>query len=218
MKIIYNLFNMKNKLIIVAGSSGSGKSTISKTILENFGAGVAQIVCLDRFYLKDKTKLPKVAGTQHANYDHPDAFDWPLARKCIKSLLNGKPTEFPVYNYLTQNRAKKGQIIKPSDIVILEGTLPLYDQELIEMANLKIYVDTSLDECFIRRLLRDQEERGRSIKSVIKQWKEAVKPMYELYVEPSKKHADLILPWEKININGLEFLTSAIYKLYDKKE
>ena len=75
MKIIYNLFNMKNKLIIVAGSSGSGKSTISKTILENFGADVAQIICLDRFYLKDKIKLPKVVGTQHANYDHPDAFD-----------------------------------------------------------------------------------------------------------------------------------------------
>jgi len=205
---------MKNKLIIVAGCSGSGKSTVSKTILANFNPGDAQIICLDRFYKKSKTEMPKVGKNGPCNYDHPDAFDWTLLRKCLINLLKGKVTSLPVYDYQVQARKKEGEVFKPSKIIILEGILPLYDDRVTELASLKVYVDTPLDECFIRRLLRDQDERGRSIKSIVKQWQEAVRPMYNAYVEPLKNQADLILPWDRININGLEFLTTAIRETF----
>jgi len=201
---------MKNKLVIVAGSSGSGKSTIAKTILESVKAGNAQIICLDRFYLKDKKSMPKVESSDAINYDHPDSFEWKLVIKCLKELLENKSTILPSYDYVVQARKTKGDKIKPTKLIILEGTLPLVNNELRKLADLKIYVDTPLDECFIRRLQRDNVERGRSVKSVIKQWKEAVKPMYVQYVEPSKVHADLVLPWEKVNISGIEVLTRAI--------
>lgn len=204
---------MKNKLIIVAGCSGSGKTTVAKTILENFEAGEAQILCIDRYYLKDKSHMPRTSSGK-INYDHPDAFDWTLLRKDIKSLLSNKPTVCPVYDYQIQQRSKKGDLIKPSKYIILEGIMPLYDRQLNSLAELKIFVDTPLDECFIRRLMRDQEERGRSINSIAKQWQDAVRPMYLDYVEPTKRYADIILPWEKINMTGLDVLTNAIKNLW----
>jgi len=208
---------MKNKLIIVAGCSGSGKSTVSKTILENFNPGDAQIICLDRFYKKTKNEMPKVRKNGPVNYDHPDAFDWSLLYKCLTNLLNNRVTTLPVYDYQIQTRLKEGEVFKPSKVIILEGILPLYDKRVNDLASLKVYVDTPLDECFIRRLLRDQGERGRSINSIVKQWQEAVRPMYNAYVEPLKNLADLILPWDRININGLEFLTTAIKETFKSK-
>lgn len=201
---------MKNKLIIVAGCSGSGKTTIANSILKNFKVGVAQIISLDSFYLANSTKIPKLHNSTTINFDHPRAFDWELLIQCLKKLLNGQKTNIPQYNYELSMREKKWKNVNPTKVIILEGILPLINQKLFELATLKIFVDTPLDECFIRRLTRDQIERGRSIKSIIKQWQESVRPMYNQYVEPTKMNADLILPWHKINIVGLDNLTKIV--------
>lgn len=201
---------MKNKLIIVAGCSGSGKTTIAKKIFDSFKPGWAQIICLDRFYLKDKNKIPKLNKKGDINFDHPLAFDWQLVTKSLTNLLNNKSATIPVYNYKISDREKQGIIVKPTKFIILEGIMPLFDNKISSLAVLKVFVDTPLDECFIRRLLRDKNERGRSIQSIVNQWLESVRPMYIQYVEPTKAKADLILPWHKLNVNGLKYLTAAI--------
>lgn len=201
---------MKNKLIIVAGCSGSGKSTISNEIKNSFKKNDAQILCMDRFYKVDAQHMPKIKKTGNPNFDHPNSFDWPLLKKCLKDLLNGKQTKVPVYDYKIHKRKKTYELIKPTKILIFEGFLALYDDKINNLAELKIYVDTSMDECFIRRLHRDQEERKRSIESIVIQWTESVKPMYDMYVKPRRWVADFLLPWDKRNDNGIKYLIAAI--------
>ena len=205
---------MKNKLIVVAGCSGSGKTTIAKKILDSFKPGYAQIICLDRFYLKDKNKIPKLNEKGDINFDHPLAFDWHLVIKSIRNLLNDKSTMIPTYNYKISNREKHGQLVKPTRFIILEGIMPLFDNKISSLAVLKVFVDAPLDECFIRRLLRDMNERGRSIQAIVNQWLGSVRPMYTQYVEPTKTKADLILPWHKLNVNGLKHLIEAIRHIH----
>lgn len=205
---------MKNKLILVAGCSGSGKTTVSSQIKNSFKKGQAQIICLDRFYKANRdNKFPKVRATNDYNFDHPNAFDWKLVRKCIKDLLNNKATEIPRYNYYVSKREKKGEIVKPTKIIILEGTLPLYDEELREMASFKLFVKTPLDFCLIRRIERDQKTRGRSLESILKRWQTAVSPMYTQFVYPTKNIADLIIPWITINTEGLKVILPALQNL-----
>lgn len=205
---------MKNNLIIVAGCSGSGKTTVAGKILKSYDKGIAQIICLDRFYRDDRTKsFPLVESTGKFNFDHPDSLDWKLLYKCLLNLLKGKPTEIPNYNYFISRREKVGEKIKPTKVIILEGTLPLYDKKIADLASLKLFVKTPLDICLIRRMKRDQATRGRSIDSIVEQWQTAVRPMYEKYVYPSKNHADLILPWQKVNEEGLSIILQAIEKL-----
>lgn len=201
---------MKNKLIIVAGCSGSGKTTVSKKIKNSFKRNEAQIICMDRFYKSNADMMEKVKKSGNPNFDHPNSFDWPLLRKCLKSLLDGKPTEVPVYNYKNHKRNDKWELIKPTKIIIFEGFLALYDDQFNNLAELKIYVDTSMDECFIRRLRRDQIERGRNIESIVRQWTESVKPMYDTYVKPRRWIADFLIPWDKPNKNSVEYLITAI--------
>lgn len=201
---------MKNKLIIVAGCSGSGKSTISHQIRDSFKPGQAQIICMDRFYKSSSSLMPKVKKSGNPNFDHPDSFDWPLLKKCLRSLLNNKETYVPFYDYKTHKRKGKMHLIQPTKIIIFEGVLALFDDEFNKMAELKLYVDTSMDECFIRRLHRDQTERKRSIESIVSQWTESVKPMYDAYVKPRRWVSDFLLPWDKPNPNSVKYLITAI--------
>ncbi|MBQ0045626.1 MAG: uridine kinase [Mycoplasma sp.] len=201
---------MKNKLIIVAGCSGSGKSTVSSKIKQSFGEKKAQIICMDRFYKVNASKMPKVKKTGHANYDHPNSFDWVLLRKCLRSLLNDKPTKVPVYDYTIHSRKKELELIKPTRIIIFEGFLALYDKVFNDMAELKVYVDTSLEKCFRRRLQRDKKQRKRTEKSIRIQWNESVVPMFNKYVKPNIKVADFLLPWERKNTKSLNYLIAAI--------
>lgn len=201
---------MKNKLIIVAGCSGSGKTTVSKTIRDSFKSTDAQIICMDRFYKANVNMMPKVKKSGNPNFDHPDSFDWPLLKQCLKNLLNNKPTNIPVYDYSTHKRKAKMELVKPTKIIIFEGFLALYDDRFNDMAELKIYVDTSLDECFVRRLHRDQTERKRTVESIVHQWTESVKPMYDAYVKPRRWISDFLIPWDKGNPNGVKYLIAGI--------
>lgn len=201
---------MKNKLIIVAGCSGSGKSTVSQEIKSSFKAKDAQILCMDRFYKSSASQMPKVKESGNPNFDHPNAFDWPLLRKCMKDLIDNKTTKVPRYNYKIHKREKKWDIIKPTKVIIFEGVLTLYDDKINNLAELKIFVDTSMNESFIRRLHRDQKERKRSVESIVTQWTESVKPMYDTYVKPRRWVADFLIPWDKRNDNSIRYLIAAV--------
>ncbi len=200
---------MKNKLIIIAGCSGSGKSTVAKKICNIFSKKDAQIICIDRFYKKNVALMPKLKNG-HANFDHPKAFDWSLLRKCLKSLLCNKSIKVPQYDYAIHARKKHLQLIRPTKIIIFEGFLALYDKQFNNMAELKIFVDTDEQDCFKRRLKRDQIKRQRTVKSIKTQWNESVLPMYNKYVKPCRWVADLILPWDKINNKSIKYLTQGI--------
>lgn len=177
-------------LITIAGGSGSGKTTIAEEIEKQYKDHVL-LISIDHYY-KDLSHL-KIEERTKNNFDHPDSIDWELLRKQFKSLLNKEPIKMPKYSFKIHTR--EGHIlIEPKEIIILEGIFALCDDEVNKLANLRIFVDTEPDIRFIRRLKRDLEERGRTDKSVIKQWIETVKPMNDLFIEPSKRKAHIIIP------------------------
>lgn len=206
---------MRNKLIILAGSSGSGKTTIAQKIAEKFKKSQVQIICLDHFYKPDN--ILKKMFNNHPNHDHPSSFDWKLLKSVLKKLLFGQLADIPVYDYSTNTRTTKSIKIKPSKILILEGTLALYDKVIRNWASLKVFVDTPLDECFIRRLERDVTERNRTRQSVIKKWHQTVRPMFFEFVWRESEIADIILPWYQTNPRGLETLFNAMETIIVKK-
>ena len=206
---------MRNKLIILAGSSGSGKTTIAQKIAEKFKKSQVQIICLDHFYKPDN--ILKKMFDNHPNHDHPSSFDWKLLKSVLRKLLFGQLADIPVYDYSTNTRTTKSIKIKPSKILILEGTLALYDKVIRKWASLKVFVDTPLDECFIRRLERDVTERNRTRQSVIKKWHQTVRPMFFEFVWRESEMADIILPWYQTNPRGLETLFNAMKTIIVKK-
>lgn len=203
---------MKNKLIIVAGCSGSGKTTVCNKIQQNFGKNNVQILCLDRFYKPNASKMPKTKDN-NPNFDHPDSFDWSLAKKTLRLLLNNQPAKVPVYDYANHKRSSKWEIIQPAKILIFEGFLTLYDDQINNMASLKVFIDVSLEQCFLRRMQRDQVERKRTIESIKNQWNETVKPMYDLYVEPNRSKAAFFLSRNEDGDRNLQPLISLIKPL-----
>jgi uridine kinase len=179
-------------VIGVAGGSGSGKSTVTQQVLAAFGADLVSVVMQDDYYA-DQTHLSPELRVK-ANYDHPDAFDWPLLIQQVQSLLNGEAIEMPEYDFTIHNRSTRTIHVKPAPVIVIEGLFALYDRDLRDQMSLKIFVDTASDVRFIRRLQRDISERGRSMESVIGQYMETVRPMYRQFIEPTKRHADVILP------------------------
>jgi uridine kinase len=158
----------KTILIIVCGGTGSGKTTIASEIKKILPKKFkTQIVSMDSFY-KKREYMDQDIYFKH-NFDHPNAFDWPLMLVSIQSMLEHKPTMIPIYDYSKSERTNKTELIPASDVIIFEGILSLYDQKINKLASIKIFVDTPDDERFIRRLLRDKKERGRSDDNIIGQ-------------------------------------------------
>jgi uridine kinase len=187
-----NQANNKPFVIGVAGGSGSGKSTVTRQVLASIGPDMASVVFQDDYYL-DQTHISP--NERHkTNYDHPDAFDWPLMMQHVQALRRGESIEMPTYDFALHNRARKTIHLKAAPVIVVEGLFALYDAELRNMMSLKIFVDTAPDVRFIRRLQRDIAERGRSTESVISQYLETVRPMHKQFIEPTKREADVILP------------------------
>ena len=183
---------MSNILTIgIAGGTGSGKTTITKRIMERFGGNVS-VVNHDNYYkahdemtYEERCKL---------NYDHPDAFENDLMIEHLKQLKAGKSVRCPVYDYTVHNRSKDTVLIKPAKVILVEGILILADKQLCDEMDIRVFVDTDADVRILRRIVRDVKKRERTLESVIDQYLTTVKPMHEAFVEPSKKNAHIIIP------------------------
>lgn len=205
---------MKNKiLILICGGSGSGKTTFSKEIQELLPNNInSKIICQDSFY-KDFIDFQ---NNQQLNYDHPSSFEWNEIHKVINDILNNKNTKLPVYDYHKRKRIDSIPFNEDIDVIIFEGIYAIFDTKLNELANLKIFIETDLDECLIRRIERDTKQRGRSLNSIIEQWRNFVKPMYNQFIYPLKTSADIIIPWNSTNKKSFEILNLAITNLLNK--
>lgn len=177
-------------IITIAGGSGSGKTTLTKKIIECFPNEVTLVHCDD--YYKAHSELTYEERSK-INYDHPDSYDSELMRSQLAELKAGHGVTAPVYDFSQHNRSDKTQKIEARKIIILDGILSLYDEKVRELSDIKIFVDVDADIRIIRRIIRDVQERGRSIESVTKQYLETVKPMHELYIQPTKQYADIIM-------------------------
>jgi uridine kinase len=198
-------------LIGISGASGSGKTLVAQTLYETLGS--QQVVTLQEdSYYKDLSHLPFEKRTQF-NFDHPDAFDHVLLITHLQDLLKGKTIQHPVYDFTTHTRKKETKTLGPHRIIILEGILVLTIPELRDLMDIKIFVDTPADICFIRRLQRDIHERKRTVESVINQYQNTVRPMFMQFIEPSKRYADIIIPHGGRNVIAIDIIRAKIENL-----
>ncbi|MDO4467379.1 MAG: uridine kinase [Bacillota bacterium] len=181
---------METIIIGIAGGSCSGKSTFTKRLKGAFKNKIT-VINHDNYY-KRHDDIP-FEERKTINYDHPDALETDLLIEHLKELKNGNPIECPIYDFTQHNRSNETYTIYPSRIMILEGILVFENQELLDLMDMKIFVEADADERIMRRILRDVKERGRDVEGIIDQYISTVKPMHNQYVEPSKKYADLIL-------------------------
>ena len=201
---------MDNILVIgIAGGSGSGKTTLMKNLIARLGEQVT-VLSHDNYYKRhdDMTYDERCL----LNYDEPEAFDTSLMVYQLGELRRGFSVDCPVYDFTVHNRSNETTKIVPERVIIVEGILIFENKELRNLMDVKIFVDTDADIRLCRRIKRDVNKRGRSMESVLKQWQQTVKPMHELYVEPSKKYADIIVPEGGKNVVALDMIEWRIRK------
>ncbi len=191
----------------LAGGTGSGKTTVSEAVQRAAGGALA-VLPQDAYYRAQTELAPELR--KKTNYDEPSAFDTPLLLAHLDALLRGEAVERPVYDFTVDDRAAATVRLHPQPVVVVEGILVLHEPTLRSRFDLSVFVDAPPDERFIRRLERDVSERGRSAESVIEQYRRSVKPMHDLFVEPTKQHADLILPEGGNNRVALEVLSTFV--------
>lgn len=202
---------MKPIIIGVSGPSASGKTLLANTIVKEVGPEHVAVIPEDAYY-KDNSHMPYEARRK-INFDHPDAFDHALLCEHLEKLLDNQPVDIPVYDYPTHLRAKETKRIGQHAIIVLEGILLFAVPELRRLMNIRIFMNTSLDICLIRRLKRDIEERGRTLNSVLTQYETTVRPMYWQFIEPSSQHADLIVPRGGENRIAIDMIRAKLREL-----
>lgn len=202
-------------LIGIAGGTASGKSSIADILKNNFKDNSVTIIKEDDYY-KDQSNLTYEERCK-TNYDHPLAFDFDLMLSQLKDLMKCKSINKPTYDYTVHNRSEIIETIEPSDVIILEGLFALYNPEIREMEDIKVFVDTDADIRFIRRLRRDIVERKRTMENVTEQYLNTVKPMHDQFIEPTKKYADVIIPEGKTNIVGIDLIRTKINSVLSEK-
>ena len=195
-------------IIGICGGTGSGKTTVANRILESVSASEVVFIQQDSYY-RNITDLP-VDYRHIANFDHPDALDNDLLVNHVRRLKSGEAVELPLYDFRTSTRMNETRHVEPKPIVIVEGILIFADPRLLEQMDIKVFVDTPDDIRFIRRLRRDLAERGRTVESVIEQYIATVRPMHMQFVEPSKRHADVIIPEGGHNLVSIDLLSGKI--------
>ena len=200
-----------NKPIIIgiAGGSASGKTTISRKLKEAFADDKKVLIIRQDDYYKDQSDLP-MSERVKTNYDHPFAFDNDLLIEQIKMLCNGESIEKPTYDFVAHTRSSVTEHCDPCDVLILEGLFVLQSPAIRDLLDIKIFVDTEADVRFIRRLVRDVNERGRTLESVVMQYMKTVKVMHDTFIEPSKSFADLIIPEGGKNDVAIDLLITKI--------
>ena len=195
-------------IIGIAGGTGSGKTTVVNKIISSFPAGEVGVIPQDSYY-KDSSHIPPEDRSK-INFDEPAAIEWTLLVEHLKKLKAGESIEMPTYSYLTCTRQKETIHVEPRDVVIVEGILVLTDPVLREMMDVKCFVDAEADDRLIRVIARDCIERGRTPQMVIDRFEDVLKPMHCLYIEPSKRFADLIIPQGGTNAVAIGLLTDYI--------
>ena len=199
----------KTTIIGIAGGSASGKSTISRKLKEKYENENSVTIIRQDDYYKDQSHLTMEQRVQ-TNYDHPFAFDNDLLLKHLNMLANGEVVEKPTYDFVNHTRSDVTETIYPCDVIVIEGLFVLEDEQIRNMCDIRVFVDTDADIRFIRRLVRDVKKRGRTLDSVITQYTQTVKLMHEQFVEPSKKHADIIILEGGQNLVAIDLLTTKI--------
>jgi uridine kinase len=199
----------KKPLIIgIAGGTGSGKSTVARSILESIPEKNVAIIEQDCYY-KDQSHLPPTERV-NVNYDHPLAFDTDLLIEHLEQLIGGQAIEKPQYDFTVHNRKKQTERVEPRDIILVEGILVLDSPKLRELMDIKIFVDTDADVRIIRRIVRDMRDRGRSLDSVINQYLNIVKPAHNEFCEPTKRYADIIIPEGGYNKVAVDIMVTKV--------
>lgn len=207
---------MATTIIGIAGGSGSGKTSVTNKIMNNLEGHSVALIEQD-YYYKDQSHLTFEQRLK-TNYDHPFAFDNDLLIQNLKSLQSGQSVEVPTYDYTNHTRSDKMIAFQPKDVIIVEGIFALENEELRNMMDVKIYVDTDADLRILRRLVRDTKERGRTMESVIDQYLTVVRPMHNQFIEPTKKFADIIIPEGGSNKVAIDIMTTKIQALVRKKD
>lgn len=207
---------MKNNVMIIgiAGPSASGKSLLANTIVDELGSDHVVVISEDSYY-KDLSELPFEKRSQ-INYDHPDALDHTLLIQHLQDLQQLKSVEVPIYDYAKHERKKETKKIGQFRIIVLEGILLFVEKPLRELMDIRIFMDTPLDICLLRRLVRDIEKRGRSLNSVLEQYQQTVRPMYLQFIEPSKRYADIIVPRGGENRIAIDMIQAKMRELLQK--
>ncbi|HOD93366.1 MAG TPA: uridine kinase [Clostridia bacterium] len=202
-------------IIGIAGGTGSGKTTLTSRLKEKFGNDVS-VISHDNYY-RSQDDIPFEQRVK-TNYDHPDSFETDLLISHLEKLKEGFSIECPVYSFAEHTRTKQTRTIKPTKVIIVEGILIFQNPDLLNMMNIRIYVDTDPDVRILRRILRDVKERGRSLDSVVTQYLSTVKPMHEQFVEPSKRNADIIVLEGGYNLVALDMIIQRIQGHVESKE
>ncbi|MFD1171460.1 uridine kinase [Oceanobacillus picturae] len=203
-------------VIGVAGGSGSGKTSVTRSISQRFTDKTVLVIEQD-YYYKDQSDLP-LEERLNTNYDHPLAFDNDLLIDHLHELLRNKPIEKPVYDYKLHTRSSDVIPVEPKEVIILEGILILEDPRLVDLMDIKVFVDTDADLRIIRRLLRDIKERGRTLDSVIDQYIQNVRPSHLQFIEPTKRYADIIIPEGGQNHVAIDLMATKIENILEKNK
>lgn len=209
-------YDMKKPLLIlVSGGSASGKSTVVQEILERAGLNDVLIIKHDDYYL-DQTNLPLEERVK-MNYDHPSSLDNELLYNHLTKLLKGEAINKPVYDFDIYTRKENTEVIVPKPIIIIEGILILENEEIRNLADISLFVELDDDTRFIRRMLRDMKERGRSLESIISQYEKTVKPMFHKYIKPTKRFADVIIPNDRKHDIAVDLIVTKIKQILGER-
>ena len=198
-------------VIGIAGASGSGKTTLTEIILEQIGRENIALLPHDSYYLNQDQK--PFEERLKVNYDHPSSLETELLIEHIRKLKAGYPVEVPVYDFVHHTRAKETNLVEPKRLILVEGILILTEKKLRQLFDMKLFVDTDQDICFIRRLKRDLIERGRTMDAVVTQYLDMVRPSYLEFVEPTKRYADVIIPEGGRNLVASEMVIARLNSL-----
>ncbi|GBC01847.1 hypothetical protein RclHR1_04350023 [Rhizophagus clarus] len=205
-------------LVGVAGGSASGKTSVAVRIIENLNVPWVILLSMDSFYRELSHEEKMEAQNNNFNFDHPNAFDFDLLLYTLKNMKEGKRVEVPIYDFITHSRISQKNSLYGANVVIFEGIFALYDQRIMDLMDLKVFVDTDSDIRLIRRLKRDISERGRDINGVIQQYQKFVKPAFDQYIQPTVKNADVIIPRGLDNLVAIDLITKHIQRQLHERQ
>uniref|UniRef100_A0A4W3IPK0 Uridine-cytidine kinase n=1 Tax=Callorhinchus milii TaxID=7868 RepID=A0A4W3IPK0_CALMI len=217
----YNEHGTQSKQAFVIGLCGgtaSGKTTVARKIIEELDVPWVVLLSMDSFYKVLKKEQQDLAASNDFNFDHPDAFDFDLIVSTLRKLKQGKSVKIPVYDFTTHSRKKDWKILYGASVIILEGIMAFADKELLNLLDMKIFVDTDSDIRLVRRLRRDISERGRDIEGVIKQYNQFVKPSFEQFIEPTMRLADIVVPRGGGNMVAIDLIVQHVHSQLEERE